>query len=193
MLPGVGPEISEVVLSSPELAGIHFTGSTRVFQQLWSTVGANIAGYRSYPRLVGETGGKDFVLAHPSADLDVLRTALVRGAFEYSGQKCSAASRAYVPSSLWTRLRDDLAGETEALTIGSVEDFGNFSSAVIDDRSFGRLSAAIDRAHATDSIQVIAGGTYDDSAGYFVRRTLLLVTDSRDDNSCNEYFRPILS
>src|SRR5664279_5076848 len=158
MLPGQGPEISEVVLAHPDLAGIHFTGSTRVFQQLWRTVGANIAGYRSYPRLVGETGGKDFVVAHPSADLDVLRTALVRGAFEYSGQKCSAASRAYIPNSLWTRLRDGLAGETEALTIGSVEDFSNFSSAVIDDRSFGRLQAAIDRAQATDSIEVLAGG-----------------------------------
>jgi 1-pyrroline-5-carboxylate dehydrogenase len=193
MLPGQGPEISEVVLAHPDLAGIHFTGSTRVFQQLWRTVGANIAGYRSYPRLVGETGGKDFVVAHPSADLDVLRTALVRGAFEYSGQKCSAASRAYIPNSLWTRLRDDLASETEALTIGSVEDFGNFTSAVIDDRSFGRLTAAIDRARATDSIEVLAGGTYDDSVGYFVRPTLLVGTDPRDDIFCTEYFGPILS
>ena len=117
----------------------------------------------------------------------------MRGAFEYSGQKCSAASRAYVPRSLWAGLRDEVIAETEALTIGSVEDFGNFTSAVIDDRSFGRLSAAIDRAHATDSIQVIAGGTYDDSAGYFVRPTLLLGADPRDDIFCNEYFGPILS
>ena len=193
MLPGQGPEISEVVLAHPDLAGIHFTGSTRVFQQLWSTVGANIAGYRSYPRLVGETGGKDFVVAHPSADLDVLRTALVRGAFEYSGQKCSAASRAYIPSSLWTRLRDDLASETDSLTVGSVEDFTNFTSAVIDDRSFARLTAAIDRARATDSIEVLAGGTYDDSVGYFVRPTLVVGTDPRDDIFCTEYFGPILS
>jgi 1-pyrroline-5-carboxylate dehydrogenase len=193
MLPGVGQEISEVVLAHPELAGIHFTGSTRVFQQLWAQVGSNIAGYRSYPRLVGETGGKDFVVAHPSADIDVLRTAMVRGAFEYSGQKCSAASRSYVPASLWPALKDRLIAETEALAIGSVEDFGNFSSAVIDDRSFGRLKAAIDRAHATDSISVLAGGRYDDEVGYFVRPTLLLGTDPRDDIFCNEYFGPILS
>ena len=132
-------------------------------------------------------------MAHPSADLDVLRTALVRGAFEYSGQKCSAASRAYIPNSLWTRLRDDLAGETEALTIGSVEDFTNFTSAVIDDRSFGRLKSAIDRAQGADSIEVLAGGSYDDSVGYFVRPTLLVGTDPRDDIFCTEYFGPILS
>ncbi len=193
MLPGTGPEISEVVLAHPELAGIHFTGSTRVFQQLWSAVGANIGGYRSYPRLIGETGGKDFVVAHPSADVDVLRTALVRGAFEYSGQKCSAASRAYVPESIWRTVKDGLIGETEALALGSVEDFGNFTSAVIDDRSFGRLAAAIDRAHATDSVTVLAGGRYDDEQGYFVRPTLLVGTDPRDEIFCQEYFGPILS
>ncbi|MEP6562841.1 MAG: aldehyde dehydrogenase family protein, partial [Nakamurella sp.] len=121
MLPGVGPEISEVLLAHPDLAGIHFTGSTRVFQQLWAGVGRNIGGYRAYPRMVGETGGKDFVVAHPSADIDVLRTALVRGSFEYSGQKCSAASRSYIPASLWPRLKDRLIAETEDLTIGSVE------------------------------------------------------------------------
>ncbi len=193
MLPGTGPEISEVVLAHPALAGIHFTGSTRVFQQLWTAVGANIAGYRSYPRLVGETGGKDFVVVHPSADVDVVRTALVRGAFEYSGQKCSAASRAYLPASLWPGLKDGLVDETEALTVGSVEDLTNFTSAVIDDRSFGRLKAAIDRAHATDSITVLAGGRYDDQQGYFVRPTLLEGTDPRDEIFCNEYFGPILS
>jgi 1-pyrroline-5-carboxylate dehydrogenase len=193
MLPGWGPELSEVLLASPELAGIHFTGSTRVFQSLWSQVGANISTYRSYPRLVGETGGKDFVLAHPSADPDVLRTALVRGAFEYSGQKCSAASRAYLPESLWRTLKDEVIAETEALSVGSVEDFANFTSAVIDDRSFGRLKAAIDRAHATDSVTVLAGGTYDDEVGYFVRPTLLQGTDPRDDIFCTEYFGPILS
>ncbi len=193
MLPGTGPEISEVVLAHPELAGIHFTGSTRVFQSLWKSVGDNISGYRGYPRLVGETGGKDFIVAHPSADVDVLRTALIRGSFEYSGQKCSAASRAFVPSSLWEGLKDDLIGQTEALTVGSVEDLSNFTSAVIDDRSFGRLKAAIDRAHATDSIEVIAGGTYDKSVGYFVRPTLLLGSDPTDEIFCDEYFGPILS
>ena len=193
MLPGTGPEISEVVLAHPELAGIHFTGSTRVFQSLWKSVGDNISGYRGYPRLVGETGGKDFIVAHSSADVDVLRTALIRGSFEYSGQKCSAASRAFIPASLWTALKDDLIAQTEALTVGSVQDFSNFTSAVIDDRSFGRLKAAIDRAHATDSIEVLAGGTYDDSVGYFVRPTLLLGSDPADEIFCDEYFGPILS
>ncbi len=193
MLPGVGPEISEVVLAHRDLAGIHFTGSTRVFQQLWAGVGANISGYRAYPRLVGETGGKDFIVAHGSADVDVLRTAMVRGAFEYSGQKCSAAARAYIPESLWPGLKDRLIAETEELSIGSVEDFGNFSSAVIDDRSFGRLKQVLDRAKVTDSIEVLAGGTYDDSVGYFVRPTLLQGTDPRDEIFCNEYFGPILS
>ncbi len=193
MLPGYGPEISEVLLADPNLAGVHFTGSTRVFQDLWKGIGNNIANYRSYPRLVGETGGKDFIVAHSSADVDVLRTAMVRGAFEYSGQKCSAASRSYVPASLWPKLKDQLIAETQALTVGSVEDYSNFTSAVIDDRSFGRLKAALDRAHATDSIDVIAGGTYDDSVGYFVRPTLLLGTDPADEIFCNEYFGPILS
>ncbi len=193
MLPGWGAEISEVVLAHPALAGVHFTGSTAVFQSLWRGVGEHIADYRSYPRLVGETGGKDFVVAHASADPDVLRTALVRGAFEYSGQKCSAASRAYVPKSLWNRLREPLVGEIEALTVGSVEDFSNFSSAVIDERSFGRLKGAIDRAQATDSVEVLAGGRYDDEVGYFVRPTLLLGSDPADEIFCREYFGPILS
>jgi 1-pyrroline-5-carboxylate dehydrogenase len=193
MLPGRGPEISEVALADPALAGIHFTGSTATFQKLWATVGANIAGYRGYPRIVGETGGKDFVLAHASADVDVLRTALVRGAFEYSGQKCSAASRAYVPESLWPRLRDALVAETEALAVGDVEDFANFTGAVIDDRAFARLKEAIDRANATDGIQVLAGGSYDDSTGYFVRPTVLTGTDPLDEVFCTEYFGPILA
>lgn len=193
MLPGTGPEISEVVLAHPDLAGIHFTGSTRVFQQLWSSVGTNIASYRSYPRLVGETGGKDFVLAHPSADRAVLTTALVRGAFEYSGQKCSAASRAYVPESVWRAIKDNLIGQTEELPVGPVEDLGNFTSAVIDDRSFGRLAAAIDRAHDTESVTVLAGGRYDGEQGWFVRPTVLQGTDPRDEIFCTEYFGPILS
>ncbi len=155
MLPGAGPDISEIALADADLAGIHFTGSTATFQKLWAAVGANIASYRSYPRLVGETGGKDFVVAHASADIDTLRVAMVRGAFEYSGQKCSAASRAYVPASLWPRLKDALIAETEALAVGDVEDFGNFTSAVIDDRAFAKLKGAIDRARATDGIEVL--------------------------------------
>src|SRR5207342_2274207 len=133
MVTGDGIAVSDVTLNDPDLAGIHFTGSTRVFQLIWSRIGENIAGYRSYPRIVGETGGKDFVMAHPSADLDVLRTAMVRGAFEYQGQKCSAASRAYVPRSLWDRMSDDLAAEVEALTMGPTTDLSNFMGAVIDD------------------------------------------------------------
>src|SRR6185295_14242597 len=141
LLTGDGSDVSEVLLADPALAGIHFTGSTATFQHLWSTVGANIGSYAGYPRLVGETGGKDFVLAHPSADVDVLRTALIRGAFEYQGQKCSAASRAFVARSVWTKLRDDLVAETEALAMGDVADFGNFLGAVIDRLAYDKLAA----------------------------------------------------
>jgi 1-pyrroline-5-carboxylate dehydrogenase len=181
------------VLADPDLAGIHFTGSTATFQHLWREVGSNIAGYRSYPRIVGETGGKDFVVAHPSADIDVLRTALVRGAFEYQGQKCSAASRAYVPRSLWRRLRKDLAEVTESLTMGPVTDLSNFMGAVIDDRAYAKHVAAIDRAQASPGIEVLAGGTYDDSAGWFVRPTVLECSDPTDEIFSTEYFGPILA
>ncbi len=193
MLPGDGIAVSDVALADPRLAGIHFTGSTRTFQHLWAEVGANIASYHTYPRLVGETGGKDFILAHPGADIDVLRTAIVRGSFEYSGQKCSASSRAFVPRSLWDRLSEQLAAETDALTIGDVEDFGNFSSAVIDERAFAKHAAALDRAKATDGITVLAGGTCDKSEGYFVRPTILVGEDPTDEIFATEYFGPIIS
>jgi 1-pyrroline-5-carboxylate dehydrogenase len=193
LVTGTGISVSDVLLDDPDLAGIHFTGSTPVFQKLWSTVGANIARYRSYPRIVGETGGKDFILAHPSADPDVLRTAMVRGAFEYQGQKCSAASRAYVPQSIWRRLRSDLVDVTNSLTMGPVTDLSNFMGAVIDERAFAKHKAAIDRAHASPSISVLAGGTYDDSEGYFVRPTVLQSTDPEDQVFTTEYFGPILS
>jgi 1-pyrroline-5-carboxylate dehydrogenase len=193
MVTGDGVVTSEVALADPDLAGIHFTGSTRVFQYMWRTVGENIARYRSYPRMVGETGGKDFVVAHPSADPAVLLTALVRGSFEYQGQKCSAASRAYVPASLWGGLRDQLAAEVESLTMGPVTDLSNFMGAVIDDRSFARLKEAIDRARATDSIEVLAGGTYDDTDGFFVRPTVLVGTDPTDEIFTTEYFGPVLA
>jgi 1-pyrroline-5-carboxylate dehydrogenase len=193
MVTGNGIAVSEYVLADPDLAGIHFTGSTRVFQHLWRTVGENIEGYRSYPRIVGETGGKDFVVAHPSADLGVLRTALVRGAFEYQGQKCSAASRAYVPRSLWTQLRDELADEVGSLSMGPVTDLSNFMGAVIDDRSYDRLALALARARSTDSIEVLAGGTADDTEGWFVRPTVLVGSDPADEIFTTEYFGPILS
>jgi len=188
MLPGDGVAVSEVALADPGLAGLHFTGSTATFQRLWRTIGEN-----SYPRIVGETGGKDFVLAHPSADPAVLKTALVRGAFEYQGQKCSAASRAYVARSVWERVRDDLVSETESLPMGDVMDFDNFVGAVIDDRAFAKHKAAIDRAHADPSIDVIAGGVYDDTVGYFVRPTILECTDPDSEVFTTEYFGPILA
>jgi 1-pyrroline-5-carboxylate dehydrogenase len=192
MLTGHGAPVSEVALAHQDLAGIHFTGSTAVFQKLWREVGENIAGYRSYPRIVGETGGKDFVVAHPSADIDVLRTALVRGAFEYQGQKCSAASRAYVPRSIWSRLRDEIAAEADAIAMGDVNDLSNFMGAVIDDRAFAKHKAAIERAKGDDTITVIAGGTYDDSQGYFVRPTILESADPDNEIFTTEYFGPIL-
>jgi 1-pyrroline-5-carboxylate dehydrogenase len=193
LVTGNGVAVSDVVLSDHDLAGIHFTGSTAVFQQFWRTIGDNITSYRSYPRIVGETGGKDFVVAHPSADLDVLRTALVRGAFEYQGQKCSAASRAYVPRSLWVRLRDDLAATADGLTMGRVDDFSNFMGAVIDDRAFAKLSGAIDRARADDTVTVLAGGSYDDSEGWFVRPTVLECSDPTREYFTEEYFGPLLA
>jgi 1-pyrroline-5-carboxylate dehydrogenase len=156
-------------------------------------VGENIASYRGYPRIVGETGGKDFVVAHPSADVDVLRTALVRGAFEYQGQKCSAASRAYVPRSVWARLRDDLVDVTEALSMGDVTDFSNFMGAVIDRKSFSKLSGVIDRVDDDPALSIVAGGQKDDSEGFFVRPTVIEGTDPGHEVFTTEYFGPILA
>ncbi|MGH3471544.1 MAG: L-glutamate gamma-semialdehyde dehydrogenase [Nocardioidaceae bacterium] len=193
LVPGYGPAVSEVALTHPDLAGIHFTGSTPTFQHLWRTVGNNIASYRSYPRIVGETGGKDFVIAHPSADVDVLRTALVRGAFEYQGQKCSAASRAYVAKSVWRRLRKDFLAETESLTMGDVTDLSNFMGAVIDDRAFAKHKRAIARVKRSAKLRILAGGQVDDSVGYFVRPTVVESTDPTDAMFKTEYFGPILT
>ncbi|MEV6904357.1 L-glutamate gamma-semialdehyde dehydrogenase [Amycolatopsis sp. NPDC051372] len=193
LLPGDGKAVSEVALTHRDLAGIHFTGSTPTFQHLWSTVGANIAGYRSYPRLVGETGGKDFVLAHPSADLDVLRTALVRGAFEYQGQKCSAASRAYVPRSLWEQLKDGLVSETEAITYGDVSDLAHFGGAVIDRRAFDKHASLFERVKGDSEVEILTGGTADDSVGYFVQPTVLVSSNPKHEIFSTEYFGPILS
>jgi 1-pyrroline-5-carboxylate dehydrogenase len=193
LVTGDGLAVSDVVLADRDLAGIHFTGSTKVFQSLWRTVGENIASYRAYPRIVGETGGKDFVVAHASADVDVLRTALIRGAFEFQGQKCSAASRAYVPRSVWARLRDDLIGETEALPMGDVTDFSNFMGAVIDRRSFDKLARVVDAAKNDPALTVVAGGTVDDSEGFFVRPTIVEGTDPGHEVFTTEYFGPVLA
>jgi 1-pyrroline-5-carboxylate dehydrogenase len=193
LVPGDGIAVSDVVLADRDLAGIHFTGSTAVFQRLWRTVGENIAKYRGYPRIVGETGGKDFVVAHASADVDVLRTALIRGAFEYQGQKCSAASRAYVPRSVWTRLRDDLIGQTEELPMGDVTDFSNFMGAVIDRRSFDKLARVLDSAKNDPALTIVAGGTADDSEGFFVRPTIVEGTDPAHEMFTTEYFGPVLA
>ena len=193
MVTGTGIQTSEQALSDPALAGIHFTGSTPVFQMLWRTVGENIGDYRSYPRIVGETGGKDFIVAHPSADPDVLRVAMVRGAFEFQGQKCSAASRAYVPRSVWNRMRDDFVAEVESLSMGPTTDLSNFMGAVIDAKAFTKLDGVLQRAHADDSVQVLAGGTADDSEGFFVRPTVLQGGDPSAEFFTTEYFGPILS
>lgn len=193
MLPGDGLEVSQVALAHPDLAGIHFTGSTPTFQHLWRTVGENIAGYRSYPRIVGETGGKDFIVAHPSADPDVLRVAMLRGAFEFQGQKCSAASRAYVARSVWNKMKDDFLAEVEGISMGDVTDLSHFMGAVIDDRAFAKHQAAIARAKRTKHLTVLAGGQVDDSVGYFVRPTVIESTDPTDEMFATEYFGPILA
>jgi 1-pyrroline-5-carboxylate dehydrogenase len=192
MLPGDGIEVSDVALRHPALAGIHFTGSTKTFQHLWQSVGANISGYRAYPRLVGETGGKDFVVAHASASPEVLGTALVRGAFEYSGQKCSAASRAYVARSVWDQIGDELVEATEALKVGDVRDLSNFTSAVIDERAFTKHAEAIQRAQNSADAKIIAGGVTDDREGWYVRPTLIISDNPKNDIFRTEYFGPIL-
>ncbi|MFA1539783.1 L-glutamate gamma-semialdehyde dehydrogenase [Actinomadura monticuli] len=193
MVTGEGRAVSNVALRHPDLAGLHFTGSVATFRNLWRTIGENIAGYRGYPRIVGETGGKDFVVAHPSADPAVLKTALVRGAFEYQGQKCSAASRAYIPRSIWDGMRDEFCAEAESLTMGDVaDDLSLFMGAVIDERAFAKHRAAIERARGIDSMKVLTGGELDDSRGYFVRPTVLESADPADEIFTREYFGPIL-
>ena len=193
LVTGNGRAVSEVALHRPDLAGVHFTGSTATFQHLWRVVGENIAGYHGYPRLVGETGGKDFVVAHPSADPKALATILVRGAFEYQGQKCSAASRAYVPRSLWTGMRDELFGTVESLTMGNVaEDLSLFMGAVIDERAFAKHRNALERAQAAGGVTVRVGGGLDDSEGWFVQPTILESADPEDEIFTKEYFGPIL-
>jgi 1-pyrroline-5-carboxylate dehydrogenase len=189
---GSGKEIGEAALASPELAGVHFTGSTPVFQSMWKTIGANIADYRNYPRIVGETGGKDFIVAHPSADVEAVATAILRGSFEYQGQKCSAASRVYAPSNLWPKLRERLVEEVATIKMGDVSNFSNFMGAVIDGGSFARQREAIEHAKANDAEVLVGGGT-DDSEGFFVEPTVIQTRDPRDRLMQEEFFGPIVT
>jgi 1-pyrroline-5-carboxylate dehydrogenase len=190
-LPGSAGPITDGLLASPHLSGIHFTGSTEVFQAMWRTVGANIQRYHSYPRLVGETGGKDFIVAHPSADVEALAVAIVRGGFEYQGQKCSAASRVYVPESLWKGVRDRVVAMMKAITMGDVRDFRNFVSAVIDRKAFDKISAYVKEARK--SARIVQGGTCDDSVGYFVAPTLVETKDPGYRLLCEEIFGPVVT
>ena len=190
---GSGATIGDAALASPELAGIHFTGSTPVFQSMWKTVGDNIANYRNYPRIVGETGGKDFIVAHPSADVDEVATAIVRGSFEYQGQKCSAASRVYAPKSMWPELRERLETQVAELRMGDVSDFSNFMGAVIDDGSFETQKGAIDEARSSGKAEIVAGGDYDDSEGYFVAPTVIQTEDPSYRTMSEELFGPVVT
>jgi len=192
-VPGSGAAIGDPVLASPELAGIHFTGSTAVFNSLWRGVASNLESYRGYPRLVGETGGKDFVFAHPSAEVRALVTALVRGAFEYQGQKCSAASRAYIPSNLWQEAKDQLVSQVVSIPMGDIQDFGNFMGAVIDAPSFRLQQGAIEEARLSNDAEILAGGRCDDSTGYFVRPTVILAKDPGYRTLREELFGPVLT
>lgn len=188
-----GPVAGDIIFNHRDFAGLHFTGSTHVFQNLWKIIGNNISNYRSYPRIVGETGGKDFVLAHASANAEVVATALVRGAFEYQGQKCSAASRAYIPKSLWPAVKLKMQADIASLKIGPTEDFENFVNAVITEASFDKLAKYIDEAKANPEVEIIAGGTYDKSVGYFVAPTVIQVQDPYYVTMCEELFGPVLT
>jgi len=193
MVQGSGGAIGDPVLADSHLAGVHFTGSTGVFNNMWKTIGNTMAKYRAYPRLVGETGGKDFIVAHRSAHVEALATAIVRGAFEYQGQKCSAASRVYVPSNLWPKLKDLLVAQVESIKMGDVSDFTNFMGAVIDKGSFATQKEAIDDAKASNDAEILVGGDCDDSKGFFVRPTIILAKDPKFRTMCDELFGPVLT
>ncbi|MBK9934629.1 MAG: L-glutamate gamma-semialdehyde dehydrogenase [Cytophagaceae bacterium] len=188
-----GPMTGDIIFSHPDFAGIHFTGSTGVFQHIWKTIGQNISKYKSYPRIVGETGGKDFVIAHKSADAKAVAVGLVRGAFEYQGQKCSAASRAYIPSNLWEDVKKYMQADLSEIKMGPTEDFGNFVNAVIDEKAFNKISNYITEAKKSDKVEVIAGGNFDKSVGYFIEPTVLLTTDPHYITMEEEIFGPVLT
>ena len=188
-----GPVAGDVIFKHPDFAGIHFTGSTEVFRNVWSEIGKNIATYKSYPRIVGETGGKDFIVAHPSADEDVVVTALSRGAFEFQGQKCSAASRAYVPQSMWPSVKEKLLRDLKSMKMGPTEDFGNFINAVIDEKAFDKISSYISNAASNPDAEIIAGGKFDKSKGYFIEPTVILSKRPDYITMCEEIFGPVLT
>jgi 1-pyrroline-5-carboxylate dehydrogenase len=188
-----GPDAGEVIFNHKDFAGIHFTGSTGVFQNIWKTVGNNIHKYRSYPRIVGETGGKDFVIAHKSANPREVSTALSRGAFEYQGQKCSAASRAYIPSNIWDEVKQYLVEDLKSFKMGPTEDFGNFVNAVIDEKAFNSITGYIEKAKQNPLNEIIAGGNYDKSKGYFIEPTIIVTKDASSLTMCEEIFGPVLT
>ncbi|MDP2175114.1 MAG: L-glutamate gamma-semialdehyde dehydrogenase [Bacteroidota bacterium] len=188
-----GPTTGDIIFNHPDFAGLHFTGSTGVFRSMWNAIGANIHKYKTYPRIVGETGGKDFVLVHPSADVDTAVTALARGAFEYQGQKCSAASRAYIPSNLWSEIKTKLVAEVKTMKVGPTEDFTNFVNAVIDEKSFDKLAKYIDNAKHDATVEIIVGGAYDKSKGYFIDPTIIVAQNPHYVTMCDELFGPVLT
>ena len=192
-LPGSGSEITEICLANPDFAGLHFTGSTAVFQGIWQRIAEALPNLRSYPRIVGETGGKDFVVAHPDCDKKGLLVALLRGAFEYQGQKCSAASRAYVPSSVWDSMGDDLVKEVEKIKMGDATDFSNFMTAVIDDRAFNKINGYIDRARDDTNCKIITGGNSNDETGWFIEPTIILTKNPNSETMVEEIFGPVLT
>ncbi|HRG00674.1 MAG TPA: L-glutamate gamma-semialdehyde dehydrogenase [Bacteroidia bacterium] len=188
-----GPDAADVIFNHKDFAGIHFTGSTEVFQNIWQTIGNNIHKYRSYPRIVGETGGKDFIMAHKSADVKALSVAISRGAFEFQGQKCSAASRAYIPSNIWSETKELILADLKTMKMGPTEDFTNFINAVIDEKSFDKLAKYIDAAKKDSNVEVIAGGNYDKSKGYFIEPTIIVAKDPKYVTMCEELFGPVLT
>ena len=188
-----GPTAGDVIFSHQDFAGIHFTGSTGVFQHIWKTIGNNIQSYKSYPRIVGETGGKDFIMVHKSADVDTTVTAMVRGGFEFQGQKCSAASRVYIPSNLWPEIKEKLVSTVQSLKVGPVEDFRNFVNAVIDEKSFDKIAGYIEKAKQSDEAELLVGGNYDKSNGYFVDPTIFQTTNPQYLTMCEEIFGPVLT
>jgi len=192
-LPGTGAEITEAALANPDFAGLHFTGSTATFQGLWQEIGAALPRLRSYPRIVGETGGKDFVVAHPDCDHRGLLVALLRGSFEYQGQKCSASSRAYIPESVWSEISEELCSEIGKIKMGDARDFSNFMTAVIDQRAFDKITGYIERARAAEDCEIIVGGGSDDSTGWFIEPTVIVTKDPTSETMVEEIFGPVLT